>query len=298
MQGPSQGRVLVTGAGGMLGSEVMLSAPQGLIPVGTGRRPAPEGFPVLEHAGVELTDAGAVEALFGADEFVGVIHCAAHTAVDKAESEEQLAYAVNAVAAENVARCAARARIPMVLVSIDFVFGGEASKPYLPTDRTEPLGAYGRTKFAGEELARAAHPGGVAVLRTQWLYGPRGQHFPGTMLRLAAERDSLRVVADQVGSPTSTLELAPALWGALQAGVAGIYHAACSGEASWCDFARETLSLAGSKTRVEPCSTEEFPRPAPRPHYSVLDCSSLTELLGKPLKPWREALADYLALES
>lgn len=251
---------------------------------------------MLEYPGVDLTDLAAVQALFAADDFVGVIHSAAYTAVDQAEQEEELAYQVNAVAAENVARCCAQVGIPMVLVSTDFVFGGDGKRPYLPSDATQPLGAYGRTKHAGEELALAAHPEGLAILRTQWLYGPRGNHFPGTMLRLAGERECLRVVSDQVGSPTSTLELAPALWGALQAGARGIHHAVCSGEASWFDFARETLRLAGSKTTLEPCSTSEFPRPAPRPAYSVLDGSSLTALLGRPMKPWREALADFLAL--
>jgi dTDP-4-dehydrorhamnose reductase len=290
--------VLVTGAGGMLGSQVILTAPAGLVAVGSGLHVAQQGFPALEHPGVDLTDLQAVTALFEADDFVGVIHCAAHTAVDKAEEEEAFAYQVNAVAAANVATLAAAKAIPVVLVSTDFVFDGQGSRPYLPSDPTQPLGAYGRTKHAGEQMALAAHPDGVAILRTQWLYGPRGNHFPGTMLRLASERDALKVVSDQVGSPTSTLELAPALWGALQNGARGIFHAACSGEASWFDFAAETLRIAGSKTKVEPCGTLDFPRPAPRPAYSVLDCSSLTELLGKPLKPWQAALADFLALQT
>ena len=131
------------------------------------------------------------------------------------------------------------------------------------------------------------------------LYGPRGGHFPGTMLKLAAERDQLMVVSDQVGSPTSTLELAPALWDVLMLGEAGIYHAACEGEASWFDLAVATIEASDlSDTQIDPCSTDEFPRPAPRPKYSVLDCSKLTELRGKSLLPWKDALLTYLGSDS
>jgi dTDP-4-dehydrorhamnose reductase len=135
-------------------------------------------------------------------------------------------------------------------------------------------------------------------VRTQWLDGPRGRHFPGTILRLAEERDQLQVVDDQKGSPTTTLELAPALWDVLRHGEAGLYHAACEGECSWFDLARATLELAGRTTKVVPCSTSEFPRPAPRPAYSVLDCSKLAALRGRPMAPWRQALADFMAYET
>lgn len=291
-----EGRVLVTGAAGMLGSQLLLDAPAGVEAIGTDLIAGPEGSPAVQCVGVDLTDLEAVHALFEElKPLVGVLHPAAYTAVDRAEEELDLARRVNALAAENVARAAAAQGVPMVLVSTDFVFDGSATRPYRPDDATSPLGVYGVTKLEGELAARAAHPDGLAVVRTQWLYGPRGNHFPGTMLRLAAERDGLRVVSDQVGSPTSTLELAPALWDVLRLGGRGTYHASCSGEASWYDLARATLELAGDATPVEPCSTEEFPRPAPRPAYSVLDGSTLTELRGKPLKPWRDALADFLA---
>lgn len=281
----------------MLGSQLLLTAPDGIEAVGTDLVAAPAGSPHVAHVGVDLTRLDAVNALFDRVAPVAVIHPAAYTAVDKAEEEEDLARRVNALAAENVARAAAERDLPMVMVSTDFVFDGTKRTPYRPDEPTSPLGVYGRTKLEGEQLAQAAHSHGLAILRTQWLYGPRGAHFPGTMLRLAAERDSLRVVSDQVGSPTSTIELAPALWDALLLGARGVYHAACEGEASWFDLAAATLELAGSKTVVEPCTTAEFPRPAPRPAYSVLDCSTLTELRGHPFKPWRDALGDFLALE-
>ncbi|HED65604.1 MAG TPA: dTDP-4-dehydrorhamnose reductase [Planctomycetes bacterium] len=295
MSTPFEGRVLVTGAAGMLGSELLLTAPDGVHPIGTDLRAAPDGNPAVEIVGVDLTSAREVDELVASLlPLAGILHPAAYTAVDRAEEESELAHRVNAVAAGNLARAAARHGIPMVLVSTDFVFDGTAREPYRPEDPVAPLGVYGRTKYEGEERCRAEHPEGLAVVRTQWLYGPRGQHFPGTILRLAEERDELRVVSDQVGSPTSTLELAPALWDVLVLGGRGTYHAACEGEASWYDFAAAAVELAGRKTTVHPCTTEEFPRPAPRPAYSVLDSSRLAALRGKPLAPWREALATFL----
>ena len=298
-----QGRVLVTGAAGMLGSQLLLDAPAGVEAVGTDLVPARDGCPAVARPGVDLTDAARIEALLDerpkdGGEVAGLIHAAAYTAVDKAEEEEELARRVNALAPSLLAAACAARGIPMVLVSTDFVFDGTARTPYTPDQETSPLGAYGRTKLEGEELARAAHPEGLRIVRTQWLYGPRGQHFPGTMQRLAAERDELRVVSDQVGSPTSTLQLSPALWDVLALADAGTFHAACEGQASWYDFAVATLEIVGSPTRVEPCRTDEFPRPAPRPAYSVLDCARLTALRGRPLAPWREALTDFLALEA
>ncbi|MEO0651236.1 MAG: sugar nucleotide-binding protein, partial [Planctomycetota bacterium] len=227
-----RGRVLVTGAAGMLGSQLLLDAPEGFEAVGADRNPTPEGNPEIALVGHDLTDRAAVERLFAdAGELVGVIHPAAYTAVDKAEEEPDLARAVNGAAAGLVAeQCAARG-IPLVLVSTDFVFDGESERPYRETDEPSPRSVYGSTKLEGEQAAQAAHPAGTAIARTQWLYGPRGGHFPATMLRLASERDTLKVVHDQVGSPTSTLELSPALWDLLRCGAPEIYHAACAGRA-------------------------------------------------------------------
>lgn len=294
--GALHGPVLVTGAAGMLGSQLLLTAPEGIEPIGTDLAESPAGNPEVARPGVDLSDTASVEALLNElGRVSAILHPAAFTAVDRAESEEALARRVNAYAAENVALACAARGIPMVLVSTDFVFDGRKRSPYRPDDPTSPLGVYGRTKLEGEELARAAHPDGLCVVRTQWLYGPRGTHFPGTMLRLAAERDELRVVSDQVGSPTSTLEFAPALWDLLRLGARGTYHAACEGRASWYDLAALTLQLAGKDTKVSPCTTAEFPRPAPRPAFSVLDCSRTTELRGRALAPWRVALSDYLS---
>jgi len=276
----------------MLGSQVLLSVPDGTELCGTDLKPAPG----VDAPGVDLADDAQVARLFEEHgPFSGVIHTAAYTAVDKAEEEESLATRVNGEACAVLARACARARIPLVMVSTDFVFDGTQTRPYRPDDPVGPVSAYGRTKLAGEQAAFEAHPQGTRIVRTQWLYGPRGKHFAGTMLGLAKKRDELRVVADQIGSPTSTLELAPALWSVLDSGEAGIYHAACEGEASWFDFAVATLEFAGVEdVVVHPCTTAEYPTPARRPAYSVLDCSRLTELRGKPLAAWREALSTYL----
>ncbi|MBM3976341.1 MAG: dTDP-4-dehydrorhamnose reductase [Planctomycetes bacterium] len=296
-------RYLVTGAAGMLGSELLLRAPPGSSVVGSDLRAAPAGSPSVSAIGVDLADPAAVERLFREHgPFDGVIHGAAYTAVDQAESEEALAMRVNATACAVLARACRAARAPLVAVSTDFVFDGEAGtpggqRPYREDDPPRPTSAYGRTKLAGELLALAEHPLGVRIARTQWLYGPRGKHFPGTIVRLAREKGALRVVHDQLGSPTSTLELAPALWDLVRADApSGIYHAACEGVCSWHDLAKASIELAGlAHVPCEPCATSEFPRPARRPAYSALDSSKLAALRGRRLKGWRDALRDFFS---
>jgi dTDP-4-dehydrorhamnose reductase len=297
-RGALEGRVLVTGAAGMLGSQLLLSAPRGIEALGTDLARARPGSPAVAQPGVDLCDPAAVERLFRTlAPLAGVVHAAAYTAVDQAEAEEALALRVNAEAPGVVAAACARHGLPLVHVSTDFVFDGEKRTPYVPEDAPRPLSAYGRTKLAGEERVRSAHGRGSAIVRTQWLYGPRGKHFPGTILALAAEKPELTVVDDQIGAPTSTLELAPALWDVLAARATGLFHAACDGQASWYELACATLALAGSATPVRPCATERFPRPARRPAYSVLDCGRLAALRGRRLAPWREALRAFLAHE-
>lgn len=289
-------RVLVTGASGMLGSELLLCAPVGTSAIGTDLRPDAS----VAAPGVDLADAAQVERLFrDHGPFDGVLHGAAYTAVDLAEERVADAVRANEEACSVLATRCAAARVPLVVVSTDFVFDGSGSRPYREDDPTGPLSVYGRTKLGGEAASRAAHPTGTRIVRTQWLYGPRGKHFPGTILNLAKDRDQLKVVHDQIGSPTSTLELAPALWDVLARGEAGVYHAACEGQASWFDFACATLELAGVRGKtVTPCTTSEFPRPAVRPRYSVLDCSKLARLRGRTLAPWRTALETFLRTQA
>jgi len=279
----------------MLGSQVLLSAPDGLVVIGTDLVVGPG----VDVAGVDLADERSVGELFeGIEDLAGVIHTAAYTAVDQAEQEEELALRVNGDACGVMARAARAAGVPLVLVGTDFVFDGESGRAYTEEDEPNPVCAYGRTKLAGERAAFEAYPEGVRVVRTQWLYGPRGGHFPGTMLSLAKERDRLQVVDDQTGSPTSTLELAPALWDVLDSGEESLYHAACEGSCTWYGFACATMEAAGVRgVEIEPCSTEEFPRPAKRPAHSVLDCGRLERLRGRTLAAWDVALRTYLGSE-
>ncbi len=281
----------------MLGSQLLIDAPTDFAAVGTDLVAAREGHPEVTAVGVDLAEPDQVGALFAREgPFTAVVHAAAFTAVDRAESEEALALRVNGVASGVVARACARAGIPLVLLSTDFVFDGRQREPYGEEALPNPQSAYGRTKLAGEREARAAHPEGTRVVRTQWLYGPRGNHFPGTIVRLARERGELSVVNDQIGSPTSTLELAPALWDVVRIGEPGIYHAACEGACSWYDLAGATLARVGlGGVRLRPCSSAEFPRPAPRPAFSALACTRLTALRGRGLAAWRDALWDFLA---
>jgi dTDP-4-dehydrorhamnose reductase len=296
-------RILVTGAAGMLGSQLLLDAPARYAAIGTDLLPARPGAPPVELTGVDLTDRAAVERLMDQGRFAGVLHPAAYTAVDKAEEERELASRINALAPELLAQACQRRGLPLVVVSTDFVFDGQGVRvngrlrPYLESDSPAPVSVYGATKLDGERRALAAHPLRTAVVRTQWLFGPRGNHFPGTMLRLAREGKPLKVVNDQVGCPTTTLELAPALWDVLELGGTGVFHAACEGLGSWYDLAAATFELAGLRPPLSPCGSADFPRPAKRPAYSAMDCSRLAALRGRRLAPWREALQRFMALE-
>ena len=233
-------RVLVTGAGGMTGSEVS-------------ERAAQAGWKVdaLSHANFDITDRGAVDAAFRDSNPDVVINCAAYTAVDRAESEPELAAAVNAQGARNVARAAAAIDAPIIHISTDYVFSGDAQRPYIPDGPTGPVGAYGKTKLEGEIAIREETPY-HAIVRTSWVFSHRGSNFVKTMLRLSAERDELMIVNDQVGRPTSSADLAEALLvtaGALLEDEArsGTYHFANAGETSWFGFAQAIFEEASAK---------------------------------------------------
>lgn len=270
-------KVLIAGANGQLGRCMVRSAPPGAEIVAAG------------SAQLDIRDAAAVEA-FVADARPDVIYnCAAYTAVDRAESEEDAALAVNANGVAHLADAARRHGARLVHVSTDFVFDGRSGVPYRPDAPTGPTGAYGRTKLAGELAAGED----ALIVRTAWVYGPTGHNFVRTMLRLMAERDAVRVVADQIGTPTYAPALAGALWALADRGARGIHHYTDSGVASWYDFAvaiqEEALAL-GLLDRIAPVipiATREFPTPAVRPPYSVLDKGDTFALLGGPAPHWR-----------
>ncbi len=285
-------RLLVTGAAGMLGHDVMRS----------GRRSGHE-LVLVDLPEVDITDAAAVDRLLDTvasetGSLDAVLNCAAWTDVDGAESSREAAHAVNAEGAGNLARSAERIGVPLLHMSTDYVFDGSAPRDsdgrpraYLESDPTGPHTVYGATKLAGEQQVLAASPRHT-VVRTAWLYGLDGPNFVETMLRLAGERDAVQVVDDQIGSPTWSGHLAPAVLGLLERGVRGLVHMTGAGAVSWNGFAREIFRQAEVDCAVEAVSSAEFARPAPRPAWSALE-SERDDVL--PLPPWQDGLAGYLA---
>ena len=242
------------------------------------------------RAELDVADAGAVREVIEREGPDAVINCAAWTNVDGAEVERVAAAAVNADGAGHVAAAAAAVGAWTIHVSTDYVFDGTKRSPYVESDLTGPRSVYGETKLAGERAVAAAGERHT-IVRSAWLFGAAGPCFPATMLRLAAQHDELRVVDDQVGCPTFTGHLAEALVALAADPVAGVVHVAADGECSWCQFAREILAVAGVRTPVRAISTEEFPRPAARPAYSVLRSER-----GAPRLPgWRDGLAAYMS---
>ncbi len=247
----------------------------------------------------DFADPDAVRRAAKAVEADAIVNAVAYTAVDRAESEETLALTVNAVSVGALAEVAAARGLPLVHISTDYVFDGSGTAPWRPGDATGPLGAYGRTKLAGEQAVAAA--GGVhAVLRTSWVFSAHGANFVKTMLRLGADRDRLRIVADQVGGPTpargiagACVRIAEAL--ARDASLSGTYHFAGAPDASWADFARAIFADAGLQVAVEDIPSSDYPTPAARPKNSRLDCTATEAAFGIPRPDWRAALRETLA---
>jgi dTDP-4-dehydrorhamnose reductase len=279
-------RILVTGAAGMLGTDVEAAV----------RDAGHEAIP-LARATLDITDPDEVtEALTDLRPGV-VINCAAYTNVDGAEADEAAALAVNGEGAGNLAQAAAGTGAWIVHVSTDYVFDGTKPEAYLESDAVAPQSAYGRTKLAGERAVAAAAPASHTIVRSSWLFGAGGPCFPQTILRLAAEREEIRVVADQIGCPTYTAHLAPALVTlGTAARLAGVVHVAGAGRCSWYEFAREIVTAAGRECAVVACRTEEFPRPARRPAFSVL--ASERGRAVPRLPAWELGLAEFLETEA
>src|SRR6185437_2915356 len=247
---------------------------------------------------LDITDEQAVLAFYERERPDATINCAAWTDVDGAESHRDAAHAVNAEGAGNLARAAANAGTALLHISTDYVFDGTAPlaadgrpRPYVESDPTGPRSVYGETKLAGERQVLAASPAHI-VVRTAWLYGIDGPNFVATMLRLAGERAAVQVVDDQIGSPTWSGHLAPAIVGLLERGVSGLVHLTGAGSVSWNGFAKEIFRQAEVDCRVEAVSSAEMARPAPRPAFSVLE-SEREDIL--PMGPWQDGLAGYLA---
>jgi dTDP-4-dehydrorhamnose reductase len=244
-----------------------------------------------DHASLDLADPDAIVARVREARPDVILNAGAYTAVDKAESEPEAAHAVNGNAPGLLAEEAKRCGALLVHFSTDYVFDGTKREPWIESDATSPLGAYGRSKLHGEDLVRAELPD-HAIVRTAWLFGPHGPNFVSTMLRLAAERDEVQVVTDQVGSPTFAGHLAPALVDMAERTDTGIFHGAGSGSCSWYELTLEAYDAAGVACRVLPTTAEQFARPAPRPAYSVLGSEREHPIT---LPPWQEGVRAHLA---
>jgi dTDP-4-dehydrorhamnose reductase len=274
-------RLLVTGAAGMLGGRVVAVA-----------REAGHDVVAADLPECDLTDRDATHAYVREVAPEAVIHCAAYTAVDRAEEDEATALRVNADASRHVGEAAAALGARVVAVSTDYVFSGDKAggEPYVESDPVGPQGAYGRTKLAGEQALAEACPD-HAIARTAWLFGAGGPNFVDTMLRLGRERDEVSVVVDQVGSPTWTGHLAPALLALTDPAYGtGVFHTAGAGRCSWHELAAAAFAAAGLDTPVLETTTDKFPRPAPRPAWSVL----ASERGAPQLPPWQDGLAGHL----
>ena len=280
-------KILITGGNGQVGKALVATAPHGW------------DIAVVGRDAVDIADFDAARAAIDAAIPDILINAAAYTAVDRAENDADSADRINGAAVANLADACAARGVRLVHYSTDFIFDGLSSRPYSPDDRPAPLSVYGRSKLAGETAA-AAIPANL-ILRTSWVYSAGGASFLGTMLRLMAERDEVRVVADQVGTPTHALSLARATWRLVEKNVRGVHHFTDAGVASWYDFAvaiaeeARAVGLLDRDVPVIPIPAVDYPTPARRPAFSVLDKTSCWKLLGAPSRHWRAELRDALA---
>lgn len=278
--------ILVTGCNGQLGNEIQLLEKE-------------NGKHVFFNTDVnelDITDENAINAFVDANNIDGIINCAAYTAVDKAESNEALCHTLNATAPSYLAAAMGKRGGWMVQVSTDYVFDGTKHTPYSETDPTCPDSVYGRTKLEGEQLVRQ-HCERAMIVRTAWLYSIFGNNFVKTMIRLGKEKTELGVIFDQIGTPTYARDLAVAIMTAVEKGIIpGIYHFSNEGVTSWYDFTKAIHRIAGiSGCHVRPIHTEEYPTPARRPHYSVLDKTKIKATYNIEVPYWEESLAECIS---
>lgn len=287
-------KILLTGAGGILGTELRRIVAGD--PLVRSSLPAPlerHRVVALARADLDVTEPEAVRRALVEHAPDAVIHCAAYTAVDRAESEPRLARAVNVEGTSHVARAAAEVGAVLLYPSTDFVFDGSARVPYPPDAPTGPASVYGRTKLEGEEAVRAVG-GPSLVVRTSWVYGEGGGNFVDAILARARQGAPLRIVDDQTGRPTWARTLAASLLELLEKEARGVLHVADAGATTWYAFARAFLEMEGLAPDLTPVATEDYGAPAPRPRYSVLDTAAAEEVLGRPMTPWRDSVARYL----
>ena len=278
--------ILITGCNGQLGNEIQLLQAQY----------AQHTWLNTDVNELDITDKAAIERFVEANEIDGIVNCAAYTAVDKAESDPQLARKLNANAPAYLAEAVAKRGGWMVQVSTDYVFNGTKHTPYVETDEPCPNSVYGQTKLEGEQAVSKLCPNAM-IIRTAWLYSEFGNNFVKTMIRLGREREQLGVIFDQVGTPTYAHDLATAIMTAIDKGIKpGVYHFSNEGVTSWYDFTKSIHRLAGINTcQVSPLHTAEYPTPACRPAYSVLDKTKIKDVYGIEIPHWEESLAKCIA---
>lgn len=277
--------ILVTGANGQLGSELKFISPQ-----------YPQyKFTFVTREELPLDDDEKISDYFRLHQYDFLINCAAYTAVDKAEVEKELAWQINATAVGKLAVICRDNNTKFLHISTDYVFEGNANKPYNADDATNPQTVYGASKLEGEELAMSLNSDAI-VIRTSWVYSSFGKNFVKTMLRLFQEKEEINVVNDQIGSPTYAKDLAEVIMKMITSGqwYEGIYHFSNEGEISWFDFAKAIKKLSGSNCKIYPISTSAYPTPAKRPAYSVLEKSKIQQHYGIQFRNWEESLADCL----
>lgn len=278
-------KILVTGANGQLGNEL--------------HKQLDKEFPgcvlYTDVDTLDLTDAKAVEAFVVNNDITHVVNCASYTAVDKAEEEKMQCARVNIDAVKNIAMAADANGAKIIHFSTDYVFDGTNHRPYKESDKVNPISQYGTTKRKGETALLALSPEAI-IIRTAWLYSPYGHNFVKTMLRLSETQKEIRVVCDQIGTPTYVRDLAHAVVKVLRSHqwVPGIYHFTDEGAASWYDFAKSIFRITGRNVKVTPIVTEDFPTPASRPPYSILDKTRIKATYGVEIPHWESALADCL----
>lgn len=289
--------ILVTGANGQVGQCFRKIAADD----------SAQNFAFFGSNELDITDAEAVNTAFKniiltENERLWVINCAAYTAVDKAEQDEDNAFKINVLGVENVANACVKHKASLIHFSTDYVYHSEQNTPLKETDSVSPQGVYARTKYEGEQRALSLHPNQTMVIRTSWVYAPHGHNFVHTMLRLGRERSQLSVVFDQIGSPTYAPDLANAVLQIIQKvesgavpreKIAGVWHYANEGVASWYDFAVAIFEIHEVSCRVAPIRSEEYPTPAPRPPYSVLDKGKMKAVFGVEIPHWRASLLGF-----
>ncbi len=280
-------KVLVTGANGQLGCALRRLLD----------REMPGEAIYTDKQELDLTDAAAVENFIRDNEVTHIVNCAAYTAVDRAEEEKRECALINTDAVKNLAAAADLLGAKIIHISPDYVFDGTNHRPYRESDKVNPISQYGTTKRKGETALLALAPESI-IIRTAWLYSDTGHNFVKTILSLAEKQNEIRVVCDQIGTPTYARDLAEAVLAVLKSHqwVAGIYHFTDEGAASWYDFAKAILRIAGKKTRVVPIPTEDYPTLAQRPAYSILDRSRIKATYGVEIPHWEDALTDCVKL--